>query len=177
MEKELNPVAEYIEQFCSENIVGDVDVDLNFSTEDMDDILNALPFPNIEILDCLPKEDDWKNNSNSTAKIIDTNNEDEIEQTQPQQKKIKLKSDKEPIPVDKKRRETKTKTKKDKKLKPIPNEQPIPTEEPNLIEMESVPKKFQSTRVDSVIYLSCCPEFNQKGYRLEDVALHIVKGL
>lgn len=176
MEKELNP-AEFIDQFCSEvsEHIGDVDT-INFSTEDLDDILNTLPFPNIEceFLDCLPKEEDCKNNSTPTPpppNIIDTNNEDEIEQTQPQQKKMKLDSDMEPIPVDKKRRETKTKTKKDKKLKPIPNEKP------NLIEMESVPKQFQSTRVDNVVYTSCCPAFNQRGYRLEDVALHIVKGL
>ena len=41
--------------------------------------------------------------------------------------------------------------------------------------MEEIPPQFWSRREDLGIYLSCCRDYNTRGYRLETVILHIMK--
>ena len=41
--------------------------------------------------------------------------------------------------------------------------------------MEEIPTEFWSRREDLGIYLSCCRDYNTRGYRLENIILHIMK--
>ena len=195
MEKELNP-PNFIHQFCIEDVDDDDDgIDMYLSKEEMDDILKYPP----------KEKDDYKNNSTSTLNIV-TNNDEKKENTKPQRKKIILNFDDavvhvskkedtklKPIPTDFKISSHQQKQKQKQKMwlwynkirenqktyyyTPNPKFKRNLNPKPNLIEMESVPKEFQSSPVDNIIYLTCCRDYNQKAYRLEDVILHIVKGL